>query len=71
MTEEQAKQRFMLLNIIRLTGLIFVIIGIANLGGKLLPDLAPWFGAVMMVVGATDFFIAPMMLKKQWQNADK
>jgi uncharacterized protein YjeT (DUF2065 family) len=71
MTEEQAKRRFLLLNLVRLSGLGIVMAGVANLGGKFLPELTPGLGAVLMVAGMVDYFFAPMMLKRMWQKADK
>ena len=71
MTEDQARQRFMLLNLIRLFAAAMVLAGAANLGGRLLPDLAPWLGYVLVALGAADFFVAPALLKRSWQNGDR
>jgi hypothetical protein len=68
MTEEQAKQRFMLLNLVRFSAIALVFAGIANIGGKLLPSLMPGLGLVLVVAGVVDFFVAPMLLKKMWQK---
>lgn len=70
MTEDQARQRFMILNMIRLFAVAMVLAGVANVGGKFLPDLAPWFGYILIVVGAFDFFYAPRLLKRNWRNRD-
>jgi len=71
MSEDQAKQRFMLLNLVRLSGLILVMVGLANVMGKLAPDLAPWFGRVLLVMGVADYYFAPMVLKRAWRNGDQ
>ncbi len=68
MTEDQAKQRFMLLNLARLSGIILVLIGIANLREKLLPEYSPTLGAILLVAGAIDFFLAPVLMKKAWRE---
>jgi hypothetical protein len=68
MTEEEAKKRFMQLQLVRLLGVAFVMAGAANVAGKWLPDLAPWLGLILMINGAVDFFVLPMLLKKKWQN---
>jgi hypothetical protein len=70
MTEEQARRRFMLLNMVRLAGLAMVMAGVANLGGKLLPEFTPMLGYVLLVAGAVDFFIAPVLLKKAWRGGE-
>jgi hypothetical protein len=69
--EEQARQRLMLLNVTRLFGLLLVMGGAANIVGKWLPGLSPGLGYVMLVLGAADFFITPVLLKRMWQNDDK
>ena len=68
MTEEQAKRRFMVLNFVRLSALMMVMAGIANITGKFLPDLTPALGMVLLVIGAADFFIAPVLLKNHWRK---
>lgn len=68
MTEEQAKQRFLVLNLVRLIALIIVMAGAANIAGKLLPEFTPALGMALLVIGAVDFFIAPVLLKKYWQK---
>jgi hypothetical protein len=68
MTEEEAKRRFFILQFTRLFAVIMVALGAANVAGKLLPDLSPMLGYVLLVVGAADFFIAPIILKRMWQK---
>jgi hypothetical protein len=70
MSEELAKKRFNKLNFTRLLGLLFVMAGAANVTGKLLPSLTPWLGYVLLVNGAVDFFLLPVMLKAKWRNQD-
>lgn len=68
--EEVARKRFMLLNLVRFTAVAIIFAGAANIGGKLLPDLSPELGYVLFVVGAIDFFLAPVLLKKSWRTPD-
>lgn len=68
--EALAKSRFMALNLARMSGLIMVFAGIANIGGRLLPDLAPWLGQALLMLGAADFFVAPVLLKRLWTRQD-
>jgi hypothetical protein len=70
MTQEQAKHRFFILNFARLLGLAMVLVGVANIAGKLLPELGPLLGQVLLVMGAIEFFVVPVVLKKMWQNPD-
>jgi hypothetical protein len=68
--EDLAKKRFMLLNLVRLMGLVLTMGGLANLAGKFLPELAPLFGAFLLVTGAVDFFLVPALLKRAWRTPD-
>ncbi len=70
MNEELAKKRFMILNLVRFSALAFIFAGAANIGGKLLPELMPVLGYVLLVIGATDFFLAPVLLKRLWRTPE-
>jgi hypothetical protein len=70
MTEELAKKRFMILNLVRFSALAFIFAGAANIGGKLLPELTPTLGYVLLVIGAIDFFLAPVLLKRMWRTPE-
>ncbi|MEK6637414.1 MAG: hypothetical protein AABY88_04945 [Pseudomonadota bacterium] len=70
MNEELAKKRFMILNLVRFSALAFIFAGAANIGGKLLPELMPTLGYVLLVIGAVDFFLAPVLLKRLWRTPE-
>jgi hypothetical protein len=70
MSEELAKKRFMILNLVRFSALAFIFAGAANIGGKLLPDLTPTLGYILLVIGAVDFFLAPVMFKRMWRTPE-
>jgi hypothetical protein len=70
MSEDEAKKRFILLNIVRMAGVALVFAGAANIGGKLLPEFTPLLGYVLLVAGAVDFFAAPVLLKNLWRTPD-
>jgi hypothetical protein len=71
MNEDRAKQRFLVMQLTRLAGLATVMLGIANVGGKLLPGLSPYLGYGLLIIGAVDFFLVPIMLKRAWQKQDQ
>jgi hypothetical protein len=71
MTEEQAKQRFLVLQAMRLVALLQVMLGAANIGGKLLPALTPYLGYALLTFGAAEFFLLPMVLKRIWAKTDQ
>lgn len=68
--EELARKRFMILNLVRFGAIAFVFAGAANVGGKLLPGYSPGLGYILLVAGALDFFLAPVLLKRGWRNPD-
>ncbi len=70
MNEELAKKRFMILNLVRFSALVFIFAGAANIGGKLLPNLMPMLGYILLVIGAVDFFLGPVLLKRLWRTPE-
>jgi hypothetical protein len=68
MTEDQAKQRFMVLNLVRFVGLIFVIFGVVLMSGKLEIADGPMVGSILLVFGAIEFFIVPVLIKRIWNT---
>lgn len=68
--EALAKKRFFLLSAMRFASVIFVMMGIANVGGRLFPEAAPYLGYGFLFVGALDFFLIPLLLKKAWAKQD-
>lgn len=68
--EALARNRFFLLSSMRFGSVIFVMMGIANIGGRLFPDAAPYLGYGFLLIGALDFFLIPILLKKSWAKQD-
>jgi hypothetical protein len=68
--EEQARQRFMLLSVMRFFGVGLVGVGVAILSGNFFADIPEIVGYVLLLVGVIDFFLAPLILKKTWQGQD-
>lgn len=66
--EARAKQRFMLLNLVRLGGLAMVMLGVAIASGALaLPAPIGW---VLALAGMAEFFFLPPMLARNWRSED-
>jgi hypothetical protein len=68
--EELARKRFMILNLVRLGSIALVVAAMANIAGKLLPGFSPLLGYILLVFGAIDFFLAPIILKRTWRTPD-
>jgi hypothetical protein len=68
--EQLAKNRFTMLTVTRFMDLAIVLAGLANVNGKLLPELTPYLGMVLVVIGAFGFFAVPIILKRSWAKQD-
>ena len=68
--KEIARKRFMVLNLVRFSALAIVMVGVSNIAGKLWTEFAPGLGYALLVIGAVDFFLAPVMLKRMWRTPD-
>lgn len=66
--EEQARTRFGILNLVRFSGVALVFAGIANIAGKLLPELTPWLGYALFFIGIFEFYTLPVLLKRHWSG---
>ena len=64
--EKLARQRFVLINAIRFSGLALVMLGIAISLGKF--DLPAELGFVISLAGMLEFFFMPWFLAKRWNN---
>lgn len=67
--EALAKQRFMLMNLVRLVSLASVLFGIAVSQGVV--DLPPTLGIVLAIAGFLGFFFGPNMLARGWRSDDQ
>jgi len=67
--EALAKKRFIALNLIRITGLVLVLLGIAIAQGVI--DLPRMVGIVLALFGLYDFFFMPRMLANRWKSPDQ
>mgnify|MGYP001268985530 CR=1 FL=1 len=68
--EELARKRFIILNILRFSGAIVVMMGLAISAGRLFPDFPPLLGYLFLILGMIEFFLMPILLKKSWNRED-
>jgi hypothetical protein len=65
----RARNRFMLLNLVRLAGLALVLTGIAIHYGRIAaPEPAAW---LLVAAGLADFFFAPNLVARNWRTRDE
>ena len=70
MTNEQEKierNRFLILNIIRISGALLIVFGMAIIARGVF-DLPKEAGYVFFVAGIIDFIVAPLMLARAWSS---
>lgn len=65
--ETKAQYRFLVLNIVRITGAIMLVLGLAVIANGVfgLPKAA---GYVLFVFGIIDFMLVPLLLAKKWKS---
>ena len=67
--QEQAKQRYMIMNGVRVGSLAALLVGLM-ITRTVLPG--PWvLGAVLALGGMVAFFFAPPLLAKRWKAGDR
>lgn len=64
--KDPAKARFMVLQLLRLSGAVLAIFGLSILAGK--TDLPKLVGAALFLVGLFDLLIFPIILTKRWKS---
>jgi hypothetical protein len=65
--DTKAQYRFLMLNLVRVTGAVMLVIGLAVIarGTFGLPKSA---GYVLFLVGFIDFLVVPVFLAKRWKS---
>jgi type IV secretory pathway VirB2 component (pilin) len=66
MTEEQAKARFLIVQMVRLTGIALAVFGLAVIAGKTSLPVAA--GYVLFVIGLFESMFVPILLTKRWKS---
>ncbi|GAA5061637.1 hypothetical protein GCM10023208_31200 [Erythrobacter westpacificensis] len=67
--EARAKGRFMLINAMRIAGVVMILAAIAVFNEALpLPD---WAGYLLLVLGMFETFVTPTLLSRMWSTNDK
>ena len=64
--QDKAQGRFMVMQMLRLSGVALVIFGLVIVNGKLgLPAIV---GYVLIVAGVVDSFVMPALLARRWKS---
>ena len=66
MSDDPARARFFVIQLLRLSGVAFVLLGLAILNGAIaLPEIA---GYALLAVGLGDALVAPILLARRWKT---
>jgi len=65
-SDEAARNRWMVINAVRIGGVVMVIVAILILRG-VVPQPA-WAGYVILAVGIVDVFLVPTLLARKWRT---
>lgn len=64
--KDPAKARFVAISLIRLSGALFVLLGVLIAEGRI---ALPWpVGAALAVAGVFDVFVMPVILARRWKS---
>lgn len=64
--EALAKRRFLIISLVRLSGGVFLTLGLFILGGKFdMPKAAGW---AFTLIGMLDLLVAPVFLSRKWRS---
>lgn len=59
-------RRFAVINLMRLSGVAFVLAGLLMVNGVI--DIAPEAGYIFIVIGLLDIFVVPLVLARKWRT---
>lgn len=72
MDDETARKRLLVYTALRFGGLLFFFLGIAIMYTNVFrPGGWPQLGAIIVIVGVVDAFIAPRLVKRAWDRQDE
>lgn len=66
-----ARKRFLAMTVMRLMGVAFIAIGFILISGGFALAGRPadrWIGATIILVGAFDFAVMPLLLARRWRS---
>lgn len=67
--ETRARNRFLVIQAVRLTGLGLFLFGLLAIAGRI--DLPTQAGYVLAVVGMFEMLAAPLILSRKWKSTGK
>ncbi len=68
--ESLAKKRFLALSLIRLSGIVLIMVGLACALDRIDIPSARLIGVMLIVFGVIDAFLIPALFAKRWKSSD-
>ncbi|MEE4452585.1 hypothetical protein [Novosphingobium resinovorum] len=69
---DPAKARFFIINVVRMGGVMFVVLGMLVATGRIwteeLGSGGKWVGYLLLVFGLVDTLILPLLLTRKWRT---
>lgn len=66
MNADPARNRFLVIQALRLGGVAMVVIALLSLNGVIpVPDVAAW---PILIIGLVDIFVVPQILARKWRT---
>jgi hypothetical protein len=65
---DPAAARFAIINLVRLAGVGFVVLGILVANGRIFPDAPDWVAYLLVANGLVDAFVIPAVLVRKWRT---
>jgi len=65
---DEAEKRFWTINMVRLMGVAFVIVGLMMATGRVLPQVPSWVGYILLANGLVDVLVIPAILARKWRS---
>ena len=68
MKDDPAKARFLVINLVRLTGVAMILVGVLATQKRIeLPDAAAY---LLIVLGLLEVFVFPRLLARRWRSPE-
>ena len=67
MSADPAPRRFLIINLVRLSGAVLVALGAANVGQRWV-EPADAIGTALLLLGALEILVVPRLLAKRWRS---
>lgn len=67
--EARAKGRFMLINAMRIAGVVMILAALAVFNDVL--SLPEWAGYLLLILGVFETFVTPTLLARMWSTNEK